>query len=178
MTQSEAFEANLARGNDAFVLRGKLLLNATVGTTPSIMVELFPSALGPRAAALAGVFSRYRFKEVLFKFLGSISSVPTLSTVGVLDDSLGTEGDAPVNATSVLELRSSASAFATQTMPSSFKWQPIDKTKWYYTFSGVTGSDARLANSGTLYGASGTASDNIQMEVDYTIVFSGAVDTI
>jgi len=147
---------------------------------------LNPLNLGSRAAGLAAVFARYRFKYVRFKFLGNIanSSFPSIIGIvvlGILDDSSTAEGDAPTTATALTELRCSGTNMSTQTVPTEFVWQPVDKSKWYYTYTGATGSDVRLASPGVLYVGSTIAPGSgvttaVDVEIDYAVVFSGAVD--
>jgi len=185
---SRAFEARLARSTDASVLCGKFLTSATsITTTPSSFFSLSPANLGVRAVALSAIFARYRFKYVRFKFSGTITVataptlVPGILVLAVLDDSSTAEGDAPTTATALTELRCSGTNFAIQTVPTEFVWQPVDKTKWYYTYNGASGSDVRLVAPGVLYTASTVAAGSgvatsIDVEIDYELVFSGAVD--
>jgi len=181
MTRSQLFEQKQTQSNDSLHLVGKLLLTTTVtSTTPINPLSLNPFNLGSRATALANVFSRFRFKYVNFKFTsqsGSNNSSAT-SCLGVSDDS--TENIVvPQNTSDVLELRSSASYLQNQTIPSEFVWMPVDRTKWYYTQPGSTGSDSRLSQNAELYvGAFGSATTgvNISIEIDFSVVFCGAVD--
>jgi hypothetical protein len=186
---SRSFEASLARGGDSFSLRGKLLTSAfSIGPTPNAIFALTPLNLGPRAAALSAIFARYRFKFIRFKFIGSIQNSTTGASsgigqigLGVLDDSSTAEGDAPTTVSGLLECRCSGTNMSTQTVTTEFVWMPVDKSKWYYTYTGATGSDVRFTSPGVLYAGSTVASGAgintaCEIEVDYSVVFSGAVD--
>jgi hypothetical protein len=173
MTPSQAFENSLARSSDSFCLRGKLLQTYSSAATAIAVLNLTPSQLGVRAAALSGVFSRYRIKSLRIKFLPG-AAVPV--ALGVYDEGGTTEGGAPTTQAGVLELRCSGSSLGDQTVPTEFMWKPADARLWYFTFGGSTGSDTRLVNSGVLYyGTSGT-STTVNVEIDYSIVYKGAVD--
>lgn len=184
---ARAFEAQLARGGDSFPLRGKFLTSASnLGTTPSAFFNLQPSSLGVRAVALAAVFARYRFKYVRIKFQSNIltATFPSILgnvAIGVLDDATTAEGNAPTTANSVVEMRCSGTNMGTQTVPTEIVWVPLDRTKWFSTYPGVAGSDARLTSSGVLYAGSTVASGggtvaSVDVEIDYSLVFAGAVD--
>jgi hypothetical protein len=176
MTQSEAYEATLARSSDAAVIRAKLFLSPTSASTPTTVISLDPVSLGGRLAAMAGIYSSYRIKVAILKFL----TVPGGASValGALDDASGAEGDAPTSISGVQELRCSGTSMQGVTVPTEFQWSPVDKTLWYKTFAGSSGSDQRLVIPAILYscGASGTPS--FSLEIDVTCVFKGAVDTV
>jgi len=177
MTQTEKFNQNLSRGQDSFNLKGKYLLSGvSLSSTPSTLIILTPvTQLGARANALSTVFSRYRINRLIVRFL-STTSLGGNAVIGIVDDSPG-EGDAPATPQDVLELRCSAIAMGNETVPVIFNWSPVDRTKWYYTFTGASGSDPRLTTVATMYGASGNVS-TVDVEVDYDITYKGAVDTL
>jgi len=178
MTQTEAFEANLSQSTDSTVLRGKLVFSNSATTTPSAALSLTPqsaSNFGARAAALSAIFSRYRFKYLNVRFLPTNTAGGGIVTVGVQDD-INVAATAPVSPAGVAELRCSGTAFGLQTVPTQFKWQPVDRSKWYYTFN--DGTDARLSTTGILWTSSTTTSGTLaDLEVDFCIVFQGAIDT-
>jgi hypothetical protein len=177
MTPSMKFEQKLSRSSDATVLRGKFLATATIGATPSISLVLNPNNFGPRAAALAAIFTRFRFKSIGFKFICTSGTfVSSDGAIGVLDDSSGTEGDAPTTINSVLEMRCSALNLTAETVPTEFRWEPVDKTLWYATYPGATGSDARLVNAGVVYQSATATGVIMSIEMDYELVFKGATD--
>lgn len=179
MTSTEAFEASLSTSSDATTLRGKLVFTQASTTTPALALALNPqnsTNFGVRAAALAAVFSRYRFKYCRFRYL----STPTgggsgsLTALGVIDDTnVSGVTDAPTTVGGVAELRCSGTVFAFQSVPTVFEWSPADKNFWYYC--SADSADTRLSNSGNVYIAS-TATSAADIEVDYCIVFKGAID--
>jgi len=167
---------NLSRGQDSFNLKGKYLLSGvSLSTTPSTLIIITPTGqLGARCSALASVFSRFRVNRLIIRFLAT-TSLGGNAVLGIVDDTTG-EGDNPTTPADVLELRCSAIAMGNETVPVIFNWSPVDRTKWYYTFTGASGSDPRLVVPATLYGASGNAS-TVDVEVDFDVTFKGAVDT-
>jgi hypothetical protein len=177
MTQSEAFESGLARTNDSTVLRGKFYISGSAlpAATPTQILTFNAQGMGARSAALATVFSRYRYKYIRMKFLQSVTTTTPVA-IGVYDEGSPSEGEAPVTLGDVLEMRCSGSAFPGQTVPNFISWQPVDKKLWYYTVGGASGSDSRLFTAGVLFAAAAGAGA-INVEVDYCIVFQGAVDT-
>jgi hypothetical protein len=178
LSQTEAFERSLVRSSDAVALRGKLLFTGAAGTTPSVLFTLNGSSLGTRCAALAGIFSRYRFKYLRVRFLAATNVSGGAVAIGVLDDASGSEGQPPTTISNVLELRASGTTLTGQTVPTIFEWKPADPNLWYYTsVAPASGSDIRLINSGTLYADATVTSTGINVEIDYSIVYKGAVDT-
>jgi len=170
------FERKLTNSADSTVLRGKLFFAAGAAITPSAALVLHPSNLGVRAAALATIFSRFRFKDVHIKFQALVATAVATGVVGILDDASNTEGDAPTTVSSILELRSSASVLG-QTIPQEFVWSQLDRTMWYACSGGSSVQDPRFLFPGVIYiGSTSASSPNIVMEIDYTIVFKGASD--
>jgi hypothetical protein len=175
MTQAEAFERSVVRGGDATCLRGKVLVNSTGSTTPGNVLTIHPASLGARSLALCGIFSRYRFKYVRFKFLSSPATLGQ-TALGVYDDATSAEGQPPTTLSGITELRASGTSLYGQTVPTSFEWFPADRNLWYYTQPGVSGSDFRLYSSGVLYLGGTASSVAVGIEFDYCVVFKGAVD--
>jgi hypothetical protein len=177
MSQTEKFNMNLSRGQDSFNLKGKYLLGGvSLSTSPSTLVILTPLAqLGARANALSSVFSRYRINRLIIRFLAT-QSLGGNAVLGVVDDAT-VEGDAPTTPQDVLECRCSAIAMGNETVPVIFNWSPVDRSKWYYTFTGASGSDPRLTVAATLYAAS-TNTSTVDVEIDFDVTFKGAVDTL
>jgi len=179
ITPTQAFEKSLAQGSDSCPLKGKFYL-PVVGTTatPTSILILGPSALGGRASVLATVFSRYKFKYLRFKFMSSTATAaPAAVSLGILDDASTAEGDFPTTLSALAEFRCSATKFSNETVPTEFMWTPADKLLWYYTEAGSSGSDQRLVNSGIVIGAS-SATCSSSIEVDYSLVFKGAIDLV
>jgi hypothetical protein len=174
MTQSEAFERQVVRSSDATALRGKLVTSFAAGVTPSQFLLLNPNNLGARAAAMAGIFSHYRFKYLKVKYTSGTSSYTAL---GVYDEGSFGEGQAPVNVSDVAELRASGSYFPTQSVPTYFEWIPADPKFWFYCNPGASGSDPRLTSSGVMISASAAGSQGTYVEIDFSLVFKGAVDS-
>ncbi len=176
MTQSEAFEATLATSSDATVIRAKLFLTPTTATTPTVVTAFDPVSLGGRLAAVSGIYSSYRFKQIVVKFL----TVPGSGSVslGALDDASGAEGDAPSTISGVQELRCSGSSMQGVTVPTDFVWRPVDTALWFKTFAGSSGSDQRLVIPAILYAAGASGTPQFSLELDITCVFKGAVDTV
>jgi hypothetical protein len=177
MTPTEAFESKLAsQSADSTVLRGVWMSFFTVSSTPSGLTNISPASFGVRAAAMGTLFSRFRVKYLRIKFIST--SNPAISSVlGILDDSSVAEGDAPTTSGGVLELRCSGSSLSNATVPTQLLWRPTDPKKWYYCYSGQSGSDPRLFNCGVLYGATpSTGSSAVILEIDFCLVFKGAVD--
>lgn len=176
MTQSEAFERQVVRSSDATPLKGKLQFTSSATGTPSAVLLLNPASatnFGVRAASVALAFSRYRFKYIRVKFLSNQGTSTSGACVGVLDD-IAISGAIPTTASGVAELRASGTSFLSQTVPTSFEWRPADPNLWYYVSSDAI--DTRLSVSGIMYVAS-TAASVIDIEVDYSLVFKGAVDS-
>jgi len=132
--------------------------------------------MGFRAATMANLFTRYRFKYIRFKWMASSATV-AYSSIGVYDEGGSSEGSAPPVSVDILELRASSSQLVNQTTPNFFEWRPVDTSLWMYNIVGLAGSDTRLSVSGVLFGGSSTASTAVAIEVDYSLVFKGAVDT-
>lgn len=173
MSQTQAFENKLSRSSDACTLRGKLIYTPSVTTTPLAVAVIDPAGLGNRAAALSNVFSDYKVKELLIRFV-QINATATMA-VGILDDSSTAEGDAPININDIVELRTSAVSLSNTSDPVIFRYEPTNKALWYKTFNGATGSDVRLVAPGILYAAASATSASA-IEIDYTLVFKGAID--
>jgi len=172
MTQTEAFEKALVRGTDATPLRGKFIQVLATTTAVSAYVNLNPASFGVRALALSQIFSRYRFKYLRVRFL----SAQATTAAGVYDEGGSSEGSGPTTIGGILELRASSLTMGGQTVPSIFEWTPSDRAQWMFTSAGAAGSDSRLVNSGVLYAAS-TAASSVSFEIDYCLVFKGAIDT-
>jgi len=170
MTQSEAFEATLARGGDSTVLRAKRVLNPiTLTSTPSLIFSITPATLSTAFADLGEVFTRFRVKQLVVRFLGTNTVV-----VGILDDANGGEGDAPGSIPQLSELRCSGASLGPQTVPTEIMWKPTDPEQWYYTQAGGSGSDPRLTSPGTLYaGSNATDGAVMTLEIDVVCVFKG-----
>jgi hypothetical protein len=177
MTQAEAFEASLSRGGDSCVVRSKVLgsVNVLSGVGQFILSLnplVNPGLVGNRQAQIAGVFAMYRLKQVIVKFTAASG---TSASLGFLDDSSGAEGDAPPDVSAVSELRCSGTFLNNSTLPTSFRFVPVDTRKWYYSFTGTVGD--RFVSPGILYaGVSGGAA-SVFYEIDFEYVYKGAVDT-
>jgi hypothetical protein len=176
MTQSEAFNANLAQFSDSHVVRGKLFFTLTTTTTPSLLINLYPNGpdFGQRIEALQNIYTRYRLKSLKVKYLqASLSGTIGSVAVGVQDDVLIT-GLAPTTTQGIAELRCSSTAFANQTVPSEFEWEPLDKKRWYYTQT--TSAEPRTATYGSMFYSSSAPNGNLSVEIDYVFVFAGATN--
>jgi len=175
----ERIERNLSLAGDATPLRGKFLIQPGFTSSPSAFLALTPLNLGPRAASFAAVFSRYRFKQVSFRYsaqgTSGIFGEPGQAIIGILDDANSSEGDGPTSAGGVAELRTSTSNWFTQTAPTEMVWKPTTRD-WFYTYAGSSGSEQRLVSSGEVYIA-GATSGICSVEVTFQIVFKSAVDT-
>jgi len=179
MTPSTSFERRLATTSDASVLRGKFFVTQAIGTGVNGIFSITPASLGARAAALASIYSSYRIKYIGLKFSSNSATTPfgsSTSVLGVVDDANTTEGDFPVNISDILELRCSGSFLAPSTVPTEFMFKPVDNNLWYKTYVGQSGSDPRLTSPGYLVASSPNASTTLVIEIDYEIVFKGAVD--
>jgi hypothetical protein len=176
MTRSEAYEANLSRGGDSCVIHSKQFITSTVGTTPSAVLVLTPANFGARQLAVAGIFSDFRIKQIVVKFISSISSISAGSALGVLDDSSTAELNPPTSIGGVLELRCSAANFTAETVTTTFVYTPTNTTLWYKTYPGSTGSDARFFAPGVLYGAGQSAATVLTLQLDISVVYKGALD--
>jgi hypothetical protein len=160
----------MGMAGDATVLRGKYFLSFSTSNTPGALSVLNPTNFGARATAFAAQFSRYRFKYLAIKFFSPVSS-GAVTVVGVDDDTA--TGTAPVTLASVAELRTSATNWSQETVPTELIWKPTSK-EWMYCIS--SGGDQRLVNSGTIY-VSATTGSSTQFEFTYSLVFRGAIDT-
>lgn len=171
---AEAFANSLGMHVDATNVRGKCLFQQVTNSTSIIEIcALTPSMLGARCNACAQIFARWRFKRCILKlnYTGSGSSA-----WAVLDDYTG-EGDQPTNINALLELRTSATNFSNDP-PTVLDYRP-PTSEWYYTFAGASGSDPRLVNAGALFAVQPFSTSNavFSVEIDFSIVFKGAVDT-
>jgi len=180
MTQSEAFEANLARGGDACVIRSKLFATMGLGTSPGLILTIAPQSgnLGDRHQLVSNVFSDFRVKQIVVRFLGATNTgtgSSSLAILGWLDDADTDEGDAPTILSDILEMRCSATNFQNQTTPTEFIYRPTDTKLWYKCSAGHSGSDPRWTYPARLFGGSNVSS-NVQVELDISIVYKGAVD--
>jgi len=174
MTRQEAFERNLSLHQDTLVLRGKFsTLNSTT-TTPNVALFVTPTSFGARSGAVSTVFSRYRIKELIIRFMPNSTGTAAIAALGVLDD-VNTSSVLPTNYQAITELRCSATQFEGVTVEKTLTWSPIDKSKWYYTTADTVG-DPRFSVPAVIYCAA-SATVSISIEVDYTIVFQGAADT-
>jgi hypothetical protein len=176
MTMAEAFNHQNARQSDSFTLRGKLAFTAALTTTPSVVLVVDPFNLGARSAALGAVFSRYRVKSLLVKFMSSSSSATdTSAALGFLDDVSITGATLPTTYSGIAELRCSATSFIAESVPSFLEWHPVDGKRWFYT-DAESGQDPRFFTSATLYGATAAATASMVIEIDFVLVMNGAVD--
>lgn len=173
MTQTEAFALNQTLSSDAVCIKGKLLGSASATVTPSQIVNFNPNGLGPRVAKFAAVFDRFRIKYVRIKWLPT-GTTNVFSSLGVLDDS-GSGGLAPTNTAETAELRSSSTVVGNTTVPTQFTWIPVDRKEWYFCPTEGSSGDPRLQVPGVLY-ASAPSATTVAYEIDYSIVFAGAID--
>lgn len=172
---SEAIERSLATRQDSTNLQGKFLLTSNLASSGVTAIAIFnPASLGVRASALSALFANYRFKYIALKFFFTNVTPPGgVCAVGVLDDFTG-EGDAPTSIGGVLELRCSATAFASQTTPTEMLWKPTSQA-WRFVTSGASGSDQRLVSPATLYACTNIAGQLVT-EIMFSCTFKGAVD--
>jgi len=171
-----AFEAKLAKQSDAFCLSGKYIFTSTTSATPNLAVlslALTPNNLGSRASAVGASFARFRLKECVKWFAGTTSTAGGVVTLGFVDDFSG-ESDQPSSVEDCNELRCSSTDFLSTTVPTEFYYKPVDPQKWYYTRTGISGSDERLVYPAALYAASTAASVSYTVQIDYRFVFVGA----
>jgi hypothetical protein len=178
LSQTEAFEKALSqRTADSTNVRGKFLITFSATSTPAPIIAMNPISLGGRAATLNTLFSQFRFKYIRIKYLSVASGVFVNSVISLLDDASIAEGDAPTTMAAMLEQRCSSSQLAGTTIPTFLDWSPTDQKKWFYTFGGSSGSDLRLTVPAILYGAT-SAAGSINLEIDYSVTFKGAVDVL
>jgi hypothetical protein len=171
MTAAQAFNERVAQHSDSMTLRGKVLLSATISPSTTNFLVLSPSStgFGVRVNAMAAVFSRYRIKRLGFKFSTGTSSPVAL---GIQDDT-SSGVTIPTTYNGILEQRCSASNLSAVDVVE-FAWEPLDKKAWYYTLP-IAG-DLRTSTMGTAFASAQIANTNLYCEIDYTFVFSGAVD--
>jgi len=175
MTPSEAKEMALARRNDTAVCSGRFTGSLSATTSPSVVINMNPSAgISTRLGAFAAIFSKYRIKSILIKFISS-GTITGQTGMGLLDDA-PLEGDGPTSYSGMLEMRCTAANFNAQTIPTEFEWFPVDKSKWYFTSTGATGSDQRLVIPAILFAACSTGTTNLTYQLDFTYVFAGSID--
>jgi hypothetical protein len=175
MTQTQAFEKSLARNADVCVVHGKFAAIDSITTTPNAIFVLNPSSLGARAAAIASAYSRFRVKYVRVKFITN-TSVATYAAVGFIDDTSTSTATLPTNPSGVAELRCSATNFGLETIPTEFSWEPVDPKTWYHCAAESSTSDNRFTIPAVLYSC-GTGAGSLIYELDYCVVFQGAIDT-
>jgi len=176
ISPSEALEEKRASSSDTLVLRDRFVGGSALTVTPVVIANINPQALGTRTQAIAGVFTRYKIKDLTIKFMSAAAggTNASVSALGVIDDSSATSPDVPTSFPDVVNLRCSATDFSNQTMPTYLKYVPVDRDLWYYCQAGVTGSDPRLSNLANLYGACSGTGISVAFQIDYTIVFKGA----
>jgi hypothetical protein len=180
---ADKFSDSMGTNADSCVVHGKFLSSYTVigGTAAvSALFSLNPFNLGGRASTVAAIFANYRFKMCVFRvFAGAATASQTnLFTFGILDDSTGAEGDGPTTYQGVAELRTSSVVPVSQGVFTR-TWKPADPKMWYKTYSGQSGSDPRLVSTGEVYiGVPAQGNIVVDIEVDFSIAFKGAVDTV
>lgn len=171
------FNDALGMQGDSASLRGRELLTVALANNATVtaVVALAAQNLGGRCASLASVYSRYRFKEIIFRVFASglASNNQNLITFGVMDDASGGEGDAPTSLYGVAQLRTAMVIPAAVQTPQVRTWKPADSKAWYYTYAGPF--DPRLVYAGLVY--IGGAATTVDIEIDFTISFKGAIDT-
>lgn len=172
--RSAMFTDRMASSSDAVHFVGRELFSVTLSSTVTSILAVDPS-LGDRANMLAGIYTKYRFKSVLFRYFASQITGSGQVCMGVLDDGSTAEGDSPSSLTGVYQLRVSSINYDGQTTPTEMLWKPNDQS-WRYTFAGMSGSDPRLYFSAILFGVS-TVTTAVTVEVMYDLVFKGATDT-
>jgi hypothetical protein len=175
----EKFANTLGTHQDSTCLRGKLLVSVNItSVTPVALLTLSPSFFGARATSLASIFANFRFKRLVIKYnYAAPSGINTVGVLGILVDASGAEGDAPSSASGLLEFRTSATNY-NQQQPTVVEWAPTDARFWYKTFSGATGSDPRFVDTAVIYVANLNSANSTHIaEIDYSIVFKGALDT-
>jgi hypothetical protein len=169
------FERRLSQSVDATTLRGKLLfsVNLTPAATPINLITLQANAFGARSVAFAAIFTQWKIKRLIMKFSSSVGSTTTGAAVGVYDDVAAT-ADIPTTLGDVMQLRSSAASLPGDTVPTSFIYEPVDKSLWHFC---VTDSqDSRLTTYGVMYGATVTGTGLLAIEIDFELVYKGAAD--
>jgi len=177
VTMASSFERRLAKQSDVTTLRGKLLLpTSTVTSTPAALLTGSPGNFGARASSLANIFSRFRIKTLNVKWTAVSTNAVGVVALGFYDDATSGEGQAPSDVNGILEMRCSSSFMTPTTIPQEFAYRPVDSKLWYATQSGSTGSDQRLVAPFDLYVA-GVPGGSAIIEIDYVIVFKGAVDS-
>jgi len=180
-TPSQAFERQLSTRSDRSRLLGKTTIST--GSVTLSGFNLNPAIFGARPTAYASIFSRWRIARLIIRPL-SISSEATAPTgvsfAGVLDDT-ATSADVPTSATGVLDLRCSVSLPAQYTSDSQneFEWRPLrGPTQWFYTTLEGSSSDPRLEVPASLWFASNSTAASALFQVDYDLMFEGAVDPL
>jgi len=184
LTPAMVFERSLGTQNDSCVIRGKFFIQSSVTNTAIInLLNLYPNNMGPRLQAMSGVFSRFRFKAIMFKVMYNATSAGSIQpvAVGVQDDYSG-EGSPPTNFAAVLSLRSSVSVIGGLSTAGAISpeqyifWKPLDPRRWYYTQqgNGATNVDGRLEVPANLYAVTNVANGTLFIEVDYSVIFAGA----
>jgi hypothetical protein len=171
----EALETNLAGSSDTIMIKGKTLVPVgALASTPASLFLVHPNSFGSRTTALATLYAKYKITDLVMTFISAGNSASGNVVLGFLDDSIS-EGDAPSTIEALSQLRCSTVSFAGETVTRSLKWRPRNNG-WYFTYAGSSGSDERLVNAATLYGATTGTEAIFTIMVNYTIRFTGAVD--
>jgi hypothetical protein len=168
-------------------LLGKTLLSVSTGSanTP-VGININPAALGLRPATYSNIYSKWTIRRLIVKIVAVASSASGSCTLGFLDDTT-TSTDLPTSTTGVLNLRCSSSfatvgsgLFSAVSTYNEYEWRPIrtrGALEWYFTTLEGSSSDPRLEVPCSLWFASSVANVACTLEVDYDIVYDGAVDT-
>jgi len=138
-----------ATRGDRITLKAKLYLQ--FGASGSVQTyNLNAANLGPRVAAVLAQYLRWRIVKMVSRIdlissgASAVISGIAPSAVAFMDDFSGEGGSVPVPTTTdgILALR--CSAVVSTTAPSMLQFDPVDKTRWYYTAVGASGDDSRF----------------------------------
>jgi len=166
-------EDALAMHSDSCSLRGKVVIS-TAMTSVAIysIADLVPSAFGNRCSVMSQIFSRFRIKELVLRFYNTgTTGVPI--AVGIYDDQAASPF--PTTPAGILELRTSKLVLPGALVQTSM-YKPLDSKEWRYC-EVETGGDPRLAAVGYIFASPlGATSATLDVVIDYSLSFAGAID--
>jgi len=173
--------------SDQVNLRGQIELPiATGGSGNGILLggsssyNLSPTTLGGRPAVMAGIFLRYRIKDLNYHYVPTVGSNTAGSlAIGVSDDTSVSSGTVLTDYFATVQLRTVNESQVWNKMNK--VWMPVDRKKWYYCDSESSNSDDRFLFPGALVanGLGLTASTTYgTLVIRYSIVFEGAIPNV
>lgn len=140
-------------------------------------INLGVDGLGDRPNVFGRVYSRYRFKQLMVKYIPQVGSTTGGAlALGFNDDTITSDTSSSGSYPLVIDFRCSGEAQVWSRFD--VVWKPVDPSKWYYCSQENATSDTRFTQQLSLFGAglgiaASTTVGNIVLY--YTIEFEGAI---